>query len=151
MSLSLEWSSLSALRPFFSAVPKGGGNLDTDQFWAMLVKEQNLTLDTSSVMHVVRAKGIKNARMLQEKAAGMLLTLQTLARSLDEINATFKERTDCMALRKGLDSLPDEILSHILGSVTSMFTEALGLSHAEHEHEPSAGWDSCTQESELPP
>ncbi|KAH8104212.1 hypothetical protein DFH11DRAFT_195062 [Phellopilus nigrolimitatus] len=59
----------------------------------------------------------------------MLLTLQILARSLEEMNAKFKERTDCMARRQGLDSLPDEILSHILGSVTSDFNQALALSY----------------------
>ncbi|KAH8106423.1 hypothetical protein DFH11DRAFT_1237718 [Phellopilus nigrolimitatus] len=129
MSSYLEPTSLSALLPFFSSVPEGGENLDTNQFWSNLVKEQNLTLDTSSVTHVARAKGIKSARMLQKKAAGMLLALQTLTRSLEEINATFEERTDCMALEHGLDSLPDEILSRILGEVTSDFTHALALSY----------------------
>ncbi|KAH8106431.1 hypothetical protein DFH11DRAFT_1238212 [Phellopilus nigrolimitatus] len=128
MSSSLERSSLFALLPFFSAVPKGDESLDTDQFWGMLVKEQNLSFDILNVIQGTRAKGIKRARMLQEKAAGMLLTLQTLTRSLEEMNASFKKRIDCVARRQGLDSLPDEILSHILGSVTSVFTEALGLS-----------------------
>ncbi|KAH8106428.1 hypothetical protein DFH11DRAFT_1237983 [Phellopilus nigrolimitatus] len=127
MSSSLERSSLSALLPFLFAVSEGDGSLDTDQFWGTLVKEQYLSLDTSSVTQVVRAKQFRTARMLQEKAAGMLLVLQTLARSLEEINTPFKERTDRMACRQGLDSLPDEILLHILGSVT-VFTEALGLS-----------------------
>ncbi|KAH8104242.1 hypothetical protein DFH11DRAFT_1749456 [Phellopilus nigrolimitatus] len=129
MSSYLERSSLSALLPFFFAVPEGDGNLDADRFWGKLAKEQNLTFDTSSLTRVARARTVFNARILQEKAAGMLLTLQILARSLEEMNATFKERTDCMARRQGLDSLPDEILLHILGSVTLVFTEALGLSH----------------------
>ncbi|KAH8106427.1 hypothetical protein DFH11DRAFT_1237953 [Phellopilus nigrolimitatus] len=156
MPFSLERSSLSALLPFFSAVPKGGGDLNTDLFWGKLVKEQSLTLDTSSVTHVARAGAIKSARMLQGKAVAILLTLQTLRWSLEEINATFKEHIDGMALRHGLDSLPDEILSQILGSVTSEFTEALRLSHVclrfrQVTLDSSRIWENCRLDTIMNP
>ncbi|KAH8111988.1 hypothetical protein DFH11DRAFT_561049 [Phellopilus nigrolimitatus] len=128
MSSSLERSSLSALLPFFSSLPEGN-NVNTDEFWGNLIEEHNSNLNTSSVTEVAKARGFKSARMIQKNATGMLLTLQTLARSLEEINASFKERTDRMALRHGLDSLPDEVLLHIFGDATSVFTEALELSH----------------------
>ncbi|KAH8111952.1 hypothetical protein DFH11DRAFT_1729070 [Phellopilus nigrolimitatus] len=129
MPSSLERSSLSALLPFFSSVPEGNKNLNTDEFWGNLIEEHNSNLNTSSVTQVAKARGFKSARMIQKNATGMLLTLQALARSLEEINASFKERTDRMALRHGLDSLPDEVLLHIFGDATSVFTEALELSH----------------------
>ncbi|KAH8106433.1 hypothetical protein DFH11DRAFT_1640102 [Phellopilus nigrolimitatus] len=44
----LEWCSLSALLPFFSAVPGSDGHLDTDQFWGKLVKEQCVVITRST-------------------------------------------------------------------------------------------------------
>ncbi|KAH8106421.1 hypothetical protein DFH11DRAFT_1237631 [Phellopilus nigrolimitatus] len=127
MSSSLERSSLSALLPFFSAVTEGDGTLSPDHFWGKLVKEQNASyvlLDETPVFAT-----FVNARRIQKVSTGMLRALQILTGSLAEMCAPFKEHIDSAALRRGLEDLPDEILSLILGSVTSLFTEALGLSH----------------------
>ncbi|KAH8104210.1 hypothetical protein DFH11DRAFT_1551339 [Phellopilus nigrolimitatus] len=127
MSSSLERSSLSALLPFFSAVTEGDGTLSPDHFWGKLVKEQNASHVLLDEMPVFTT--FLNARRIQKVSTGMLRALQILTGSLAEMCAPFKEHIDSAALRRGLEDLPDEILSLILGSVTSLFTEALGLSH----------------------
>ncbi|THH10124.1 hypothetical protein EW145_g1547 [Phellinidium pouzarii] len=127
----LNAKTLLASMELLAGLSEENGSMNMDYIWADLYIhiESNLANICAENAADALSDALSDARKLQERSNSILRILIALIESLEGKIKTFTERVSQSVLHFGLDKLPYELLSLVLGYASTTFDEALKLSH----------------------